>query len=149
MTARRPIAAAALLRRQRRGARGRAREHDDPLPVAGATNESDKYPNGHVEWGPLSIWTCSFYFNWPFDPNDENPNNEVVVFQATGGDFQGWLSCPPGHDTGNQCRLDAREPLGTGLVDCVVAQFAVNPDVVVGDCNATAPPAPQPLTSTS
>ncbi len=99
-----------------------------PAAVPGATG-FDQYPNGHVECAPQSIWTCSFYFNWPFDQEGLNPNNEVVVFQASGGDFQGWTSCPvqpPGSDS-TQCRLDARLG-GAGLVDCVVAQFSVNPD---------------------
>lgn len=114
-----------------------------PAAVPGATG-FDQYPNGHVECPASGVWTCSFYFNWPFDQTGQNPNNEVVVFQATGGTFLGWTSCPDGHATGNQCRLDAKEG-SAGLVDCVVAQFAVNPDTVVGSCDTEAPPPPQAL----
>ncbi len=97
-----------------------------PGPVAGATNPNDQYPNGHVECPASGAWNCSFYFNWPFDQEGLNPNNEVVVFQATGGTFLGWSSCPPGHASGNQCRLDGREG-SAGLVDCVVAEFQESP----------------------
>ncbi len=117
-----------------------------PGPVAGATNPNDQYPNGHVECPALGAWNCSFYFNWPFDHDGLNPNNEVVVFQATGGTFLGWApgGCPEGHATGNQCRLDGKEG-SAGLVDCVVAEFQEQPTTVTGNCDADPPPAPQPL----
>ena len=106
-----------------------------PGPVAGATNPADQYPNGHVECPAAGAWNCSFYFNWPFDFDGLNPNNEVVVFQASGGTFLGWSSCPPGHATGNQCRLDGKEG-EAGLVPCVVAEFQESPSTVTGNCDA-------------
>ena len=114
-----------------------------PAPVPGATG-AEQYPNGHVECPPQGVWNCSFYFNWPFDQEGNNPNNEVVVFQATGGTFLGWSSCPPGHATGNQCRLDGREG-SAGLVDCVVAEFQESPSTVTGNCDAEPPPPPLAL----
>lgn len=114
-----------------------------PAPVPGATG-AEQYPNGHVECPPQGVWNCSFYFNWPFDQEGNNPNNEVVVFQATGGTFLGWSSCPPGHATGNQCRLDGREG-SAGLVDCVVAEFQESPSTVTGNCEAEPPPPPLAL----
>ena len=98
-----------------------------PAAVPGATSPSTSTRTGTSSARRPAVWNCSFYFNWPFDQEGLNPNNEVVVFQATGGTFLGWSSCPDGHAQRQPVPARRREG-SAGLVDCVVAEFQENPD---------------------